>query len=59
MEPYGTLPKGKMRQKTLSYSNLEPYGTIGNHMKPYGTLTRGEKKPKKLCYSDLETYGTI
>ena len=46
-------------QKKLSYSDLEPYGTIWNHMEPYETQTRGKTRPKNLSYSDLEPYGSI
>ena len=44
-------------QKKVSYSDLEPYGTIWNHMEPYGTLPRGKRRQKKSSYADLESYG--
>ncbi len=46
-------------QKKLSYLDLEPYGTIWNHIEPLETLDRGKTGHKKLNYSDLEPYGTI
>ena len=59
MEPYGTLPTGKKGPKKLSYSDLEPYGTIWNHMEPFLELKRGTKNQITQIWNNKGPYGTI
>ncbi len=40
---YGTLPRDQKMPKKLSYSVLEPYGTIWNHMETFLEVKRGIK----------------
>ncbi len=46
-------------QKKLSYSDLEPYGTIWNHMEPYGTIWNPNYWWIDAEKSKLLRFGTI